>query len=69
MSSGKTKTGVVVAVAGVVPVAVSGTDVPAVVDPGTPAQNTVVAYTVVTLHTSNGGNLKKCRFLHSRESV
>lgn len=48
LSSGKTETDVVVAVAGFVPVAVSGTDVPAVVDPGTAAHHTVIAVTTVT---------------------
>ncbi|MEE9355597.1 MAG: hypothetical protein V3U75_08425 [Methylococcaceae bacterium] len=43
MSWGKTKANVVVTVIRLVPVAVGGTRVPAVVDPGATAQHTVNA--------------------------
>jgi hypothetical protein len=46
MSSGKTHPVVVVAVGGIVPVTVSGTHVPCVVDPGTAAQHTGIIFSV-----------------------
>ena len=50
MSSGNTKADVVVAVSGLVGVAVGGTDVPAVVDPGTAAQDTAVVLFMTITH-------------------
>ena len=80
LSSGKTKTVVVVADIRVVPVAVSRTAVPAVVDPRAAAQHTVIACSTFTpeaiqerllrlVYTETGGCSCKFRRRHPLLSV